>query len=130
MPVTIKQKIKFSAPPSKVYRFYTDSKLHSELIGGKAKIGTESGATFSAYGGSLKGKTLLAKANRMFVQTWRGSNWTKDDQDSILILTFHPVDEGTELEMVHANVPDREAADIKNGWNEYYWRPWKAYLKR
>ncbi|MBT3273265.1 MAG: hypothetical protein HN368_08935 [Spirochaetales bacterium] len=129
MPVTIKQKVKFTVPPGKLYRFYTDSKLHSELIGGKARISTEAGASFSAYGGSLKGKTLLAKKNSMFVQTWRSSDWPKEDMDSVLILIFRPIDTGTELEMIHANVPDSDAADVKNGWNQYYWNPWKAYIK-
>lgn len=130
MAVTIKQKVKFGVSPAKLYRFYTDPKLHTELIGGKTKVSTEAGAVFSAFGGSLKGKTLLAKKNKMFVQTWRGGDWAKEEMDSVLVLTFRPTETGTELEMVHANVPDAEADDIKKGWKQYYWDPWKAYIKK
>lgn len=31
--------------------------------------------------------------------------------------------------MTHANIPEDTAAGIKSGWNEYYWKPWKKYLK-
>ena len=130
MAVTIKQKNTFAVPPAKLYKFYTDPKLHAELTGGKAKISTEAGAPFSAFGTSLKGKTLYAKKNKMFVQAWRSSGWAKDDLDSILTLVFREVEGGTELEMTHANVPDHDADGVKNGWKEYYWKPWKAYIKK
>lgn len=129
MPATIKQKVKFGVSPAKLYGYYTDSRLHGELTGGKARVSTEAGASFSAFGGSLKGKTLLAKKNKMFVQTWRSSDWSKDDADSILVLIFRPTENGSELEMIHTNVADSDADAVKNGWNEYYWKPWKAYSK-
>ena len=129
MPITIKQKVKFNITPAKLYSYYTDSKMHTELTGGKARVGTEAGSSFSAFGGSLKGKTLLAKKNKMFVQSWRSSEWAKDDMDSILILIFRAVDQGSELEMIHANVPESDAAAVKAGWNDYYWKPWKAYSR-
>jgi activator of HSP90 ATPase len=128
MPVTIKQKVRFQKPPATIYRYYTDPKLHGELIGGKVRVGTEAGAYFSAFGGSLKGKTLLAKKNRMFVQSWRSSEWAKEDGDSILVLLFRPVDGGTELELVHANVPELDAEAVKQGWKKYYWAPLRTKL--
>ena len=32
--------------------------------------------------------------------------------------------------MIHANVPDFETTGVKEGWNSYYWKPWKAYIKK
>jgi hypothetical protein len=32
--------------------------------------------------------------------------------------------------MVHANVPDHQAAGVKSGWNDFYWTPWKKYLAK
>jgi hypothetical protein len=66
----------------------------------------------------------------MIVQTWRGSNWKKSEGDSILILTFNKVSGGGRINLVHANVPDRDYAGINRGWNKYYWKPWRAYLRR
>jgi activator of HSP90 ATPase len=64
------------------------------------------------------------------VQSWRASNWRKRDLDSILVLVFSKVRGGSRVAMVHMNVPDAHAASINRGWNEYYWKPWKAYLRR
>jgi len=30
--------------------------------------------------------------------------------------------------MVHANVLDRHFAGVKEGWDDYYWKPWKKYF--
>jgi len=32
--------------------------------------------------------------------------------------------------MTHANIPERFADDIESGWKDYYWKPWKKYLKQ
>jgi hypothetical protein len=32
--------------------------------------------------------------------------------------------------MTHVNVPDANAASIKRGWDEYYWKPWKKSLRQ
>ena len=129
MPVTIKQKVKFDLPVARIYRFYTDPKLHTSITGSKTSVSTVSGSAFSAFGGALKGKTLHAKKNQLFVQTWRSASWPKGEKDSILVLTFREKDGGTEVEMVHVNVSDTDADGVKKGWNEYYWKPWKAHIK-
>jgi hypothetical protein len=49
--------------------------------------------------------------------------------DSMLILIFHEIEGGKELELIHANVPDFESDGVKEGWKTYYWQPWKAYIK-
>ena len=65
----------------------------------------------------------------MIIQSWRGSDWNKSDLDSTLILTFKQEGKGSILEMTHANIPDVYAKSIKKGWSDYYWKPWKAFLK-
>ncbi|HUV06669.1 MAG TPA: SRPBCC domain-containing protein [Spirochaetia bacterium] len=130
MAETIRQKVKFDLPPGKLFRFYMDPKLHAELIGAKTRVSSEPGSVFSAYGGDLRGKMLHVVRNKIIVQTWRGSDWDKKEMDSILTLVFNERDKGTELEMVHTNVPERFAADIREGWNEYYWKPWKIHIKK
>jgi hypothetical protein len=32
--------------------------------------------------------------------------------------------------MIHANVPEEEAEGIKKGWFDYYWKPWRNYIKK
>jgi hypothetical protein len=30
--------------------------------------------------------------------------------------------------MIHANIPGKYVKDIREGWNEYYWKKWREYI--
>jgi hypothetical protein len=45
-----------------------------------------------------------------------------------LELTFREVPQGTEILMVHSNVPKEQADEIAEGWIEFYWNPLKEYF--
>jgi len=49
---------------------------------------------------------------------------------SKLELTLKKVKNGSEIIMVHANVPEEQASDLAEGWNEFYWKPLKEYFSR
>lgn len=125
---TIVQKIEFKASPKELYELYMDAKKHSLITDHKAVMSRKVGGSFSVYGGSIKGKNLFLIPGKIIVQTWRINEFSKSDMDSILMLTFEPIQGGTELTMVHANVPDKEAKPLAKGWQDYYWKAWKKYL--
>lgn len=131
MAVTIKQKITFPVSAKKLYDFYMKEDLHAEITGTKVRVEKVVGSAFSAGDGYIKGKILHLKPKRMIAQTWRGQDWNREDMDSILVLTFIQVDDHTtQLEMVHANVPEEQADGIRKSWHEHYWKPWKRYIAR
>jgi activator of HSP90 ATPase len=126
MPKTIAQAVVFkNTTPAQLYKLYMDAKL----TGGAAKISNRVGATFSAYGGYCFGKNLHLQQNRLIVQTWRSTDFKKTDADSIFSILLEQGGKDTVLYMTHANLPDKEAAGVKKGWNDFYWKPWKGYLK-
>src|ERR1017187_2660765 len=126
---TIIQKIKFKASPKLLFEMYMDSKKHSAITGGKAALNRKIGGKFSAHGGYCWGKNLMIVPNKMIVQTWRAADWTKKDLDSIFILALEPAKGGGLITMVHANVPDRHAGHLNQGWKDHYWKRWESYLK-
>lgn len=128
MPKTIEQSVVMPALPEKLFEMYMDPALHGEIIGGEVEISPEPGSGFSAFDGSLMGKTLHVVPGRMIVQTWRADHWTDDDVDSILVLTFWPEGDGGRVELVQVNVADHDFDSVSEGWHEYYWKPWKEYL--
>lgn len=130
MAKTLQQTVTFPVPPEKLFDIYLDSKKHAAAINSRASITRKVGGAFSLFGGMLRGKNLAIVPGRMIVQTWRGSDWRKADADSILILTFSRARGGGRLSLVHANIPDRHYAHINRGWPKYYWKPWRAYLRR
>jgi len=126
---TIVQTVTFQAKPDQLYALYVDPKKHSAATGGKAVVSAKPGSDFSAFDGTILGRTLGAIPGRLFVQSWRGDDWTSDEADSILTLVFDKSSGLGRLSMVHANVPERHYAGIKTGWTTYYWTPWKKYLR-
>lgn len=127
MSKTITQKVSFKGTSAKeLYNLYLNSKKHSAATGAPAEMSKKVGEKWTAYKGQLRGTNLLVKANKTVVQTWRVKGWKAD---SILTLSFQDTEEGCELTMVHALVPEDHAKDIKSGWTKMYWKPFKAYLK-
>jgi uncharacterized protein YndB with AHSA1/START domain len=67
---------------------------------------------------------------RLIVESWRSPHWGPSDLDSTLILTFLPEKDGGRIELVHVNVVDHDFAGVSQGWEKFYWAPWRAYLTR
>ena|SRR5258708_14726047 len=125
---TIIQKIKFKASSKVLFELYMDSKKHSLVTHGKAVLSRKVGGSYYAFQGYIKGRNLALVPGKMIVQTWRGSDWSKKDMDSVFILVFEPAKGGTQVTMVHANVPDKHAGHLAKGWNDHYWNNWKKHL--
>jgi activator of HSP90 ATPase len=126
----IQQSVEFRASPERLFEIYLDSKEHSQATGAPARLSRKPGGKFTAWGGQLAGKNLLIIPKRMIVQAWRATHWKSSDPDSILILTFSKSAGGGRVDLVHANVPEHDHKGVTRGWPEYYWQPWKEYLKR
>ena len=126
----IRQSVTLPAPPSALYDQYLDRKRHSKIIDAAVTIGRKPGAAFSAWDKSITGRILQLVPGRLIVQSWRTDDWNKSDVDSTLILSFSTERRGGRIDMIHANVPDRHAASISDGWRNFYWKPWREYLKR
>jgi activator of HSP90 ATPase len=125
----IVQSVRFKASPEELFAIFTDSKKHSAATGAKASVSSKVGAKWTAFAGMLLGKNLMVVPGKSIVQAWRASHWPESDPDSILILNFSPAPGGGKVEMVHAGVPEHDHKGVTKGWPQYYWVPWKAYLK-
>ncbi|MFN8548532.1 MAG: SRPBCC domain-containing protein [Candidatus Eisenbacteria bacterium] len=126
---TIRQRVKFATTPRDLYATYLNSRAHSAATGGKARIRAVVGAPFSAWDGYITGQNLLLLPGRRIVQSWRARDWSRVELGSILILDFLAVPGGAELRLEHLRVPARHTRELARGWRDYYWTPWKAYLK-
>ena len=125
---TIKQKVTISAPPKEVYDAYVDPKKHSEFTGSKATGKPVVGGKYTAWDGYIFGKFLELDDGKRVVQEWTTTDWVEGYPASKLELTFCAVPEGTEIVMVHSNVPKEQADEIAEGWIEFYWNPLKEYF--
>jgi activator of HSP90 ATPase len=129
MAKTIQQTVSFNVPVSRLFRTYVDSKAHAKATGAPSAVSRKAGGRFTAFDGMVTGTTLAVIPQKLFVQTWRGSDWKRGVPDSILFLMFDKKGKGSTLTMIHANVPDFTWRRIKQGWNDYYWNKWRAHFK-
>ena len=64
------------------------------------------------------------------VQEWKSTDFPEGSPPSKLELTFRVVPKGTEIVMVHSNVPKDQEDETAEGWTDSYWEPMKQYFKK
>jgi activator of HSP90 ATPase len=129
MTPVIRQCVRFRTAPRALFDLYLDTRRHSLSTGAPATISRKAGGKFKAFGGQLEGKNLLIVPGKQIVQLWRATHWKKADW-SILILTFSAVAGGAQVDLVHVGVPPYDHKGVSKGWPQYYWCPWKKYLRK
>ncbi len=128
---TIKQTVIIpNATPKQVYDAYTDPQKQSEFTDSKAKGKPAVGGKYSSWDGYIFGKYLMVEDGKRVVQEWTTTDWEDGYPASKLELTFNAVPEGTEIVMVHSNVPKVQASEVEQGWTEFYWTPLKEYFQK
>lgn len=125
--VTITQGAMLPAEPSAVFRALMDAKQHAAFTGAAARIQPAVGGRFSVWDGYASGTTLELQPGRKIVQSWRASDWPIG-QSSVVSMTLVKASTGTKLLFRQTGVPAEFAADVAQGWKEYYWTPLKAYF--
>jgi activator of HSP90 ATPase len=116
------------ATPDKLFDMYLDAEAHAAFTGFPVTIAARAGAPFRAFNEMLSGTIIHVEPKRLIVQTWRSVNWPATAIDSVLTLSFWPEKGGARIELVHVNVPEEDFAGVSQGWEKYYWTPWRAYL--
>jgi activator of HSP90 ATPase len=120
------------ATAERLFDMYLDAKQHAAFTGFPVAIGHEPGAAFEAFGGQLSGTILAVVPSRLIVQSWRSVKFKAGDPDSTLILSFvadETAPKQGRIDLVHVDVPKHDYQDVIEGWQKYYWTPWRAYLE-
>ena len=127
---TIRQTVVVSATSNEVYDALIDADKHSAFTGSKATCDPEIGGKFTAWDGYIFGKILELDKGKKIVQEWMTTEWPNGYSASRLELSFKKVEGGTEIAMLHCNVPAEQADDLGKGWTDFYWKPLKEYFKK
>jgi len=128
---TITQKIIIPKVIAKeVYQAYIDPKKHSQFTDSEATGKPVVGGKFTAWDGYISGKFLELEEGKHVVQEWKSTDFPEGASPSRLELTFREVPKGTEIVMIHSNVPKDQEDETAEGWTEFYWEPIKQYFKK
>ena len=118
----------FAATTQEIYSAWLSSQLHTKMTGGEAHCSDKVGCSFTAWDDYISGKNLELFENKKIVQSWRTSEFSQDDEDSILTIQLNEVKEGTELILTHKNIPKGQT-QYKQGWIDHYFVPMKEFFK-
>ncbi len=126
--ITITQKVVIPALPEEVYDAFLDPEKHAAFTGAEATGEPRVEGEFTAWDGYITGKNLQLEKGKRIVQEWSTSEWPEGYPPSRLELTFRKVKDGTELTMVHSQVPAEQAEEYRQGWFDNYWDLLKGYF--
>ncbi len=115
------------ATPAEVYDAWMSSEGHSAMTGSPATISPEVGGDFDAWDGYIHGKNLVLEPGLLIVQAWRTSEFTDEEEDSLVEINLKPVGNQTELTLRHSKLPPH-GAQYESGWEESYFVPMKEYF--
>ena len=112
----------------RLFDMYIDPGTHQAITGMPVVIDDKRGSEFRAFDGALTGTILEVIRPRLIVKSWRSIHFLAEDPDSTLILSFTSDGGQGRIDLVHLDVPDQDYDGVDQGWEKYYWTPWRAYL--
>jgi activator of HSP90 ATPase len=119
----------FSATPEELFNAWLDSSTHSDMTGGKAVVSDTVGEGFSTWNGYISGKNLELEYPTKILQSWRTSEFTEADPDSMLEIRFEKQGDQTQLTINHSVLPEH-GMQYKQGWVDSYFTPMKDFFSK
>src|SRR5262245_54557447 len=102
---TIKQKVRFNAPPETVYDLLADSTRRTKVTGLKASISKKIGGAFTADNGRVSGVNVDLVPGERIVQAWRRKDFPAGIFSMAAVTLTATPSGGTELVLTHRGVP-------------------------
>jgi len=116
------------ASPGRIYQAWLDGEEHGAFTGSPAGVEARVGGSFTAWDGYIWGITLEMEPERRIVQSWRTGDFPAEAPDSRLEVLLEAAVGGARLTLVHTNIPDGQAENYRQGWEDYYFEPMRGYF--
>lgn len=123
---TVKKTYQINALPDKVYKALVKREHIKSWSGDDAQMNVKSGSRFSLWGGSIYGINIEVTP-KCIIQDWKEDSW---DNFSKVTFFIRKRSGGTELELIHDDIPEESVDDIDSGWDEHYLRPLQYYVEK
>jgi activator of HSP90 ATPase len=117
-----------ASTPQEVYDAWLDSKAHSKMTGGKAKVSDKVGGEFEAWDGYISGRNLELESGKRILQAWRTVDFADSEEDSQIEILFEPTKGGTKLTLRHTKLP-AHGETYRQGWVDNYFEPMQAFFE-
>ena len=117
----------FSVSKKLLYDTWLSSSGHGDMTNDQAEYSDMVGEKFLAYDGYIWGKNIELIPFDKIVQSWRTSDFSDDEEDSRLEISFFSEDEYTILTIFHSKLPPH-GMTYNQGWIDNYFEPMTAYF--
>lgn len=119
-------------PTSKeaVYDAWLSTEKHTKMTNSEMAVASiVAGDSFSAYDGYISGKNVDLVPYTKIIQTWRTTDFSDDEEDSMIEITLKDDGPGKAvITLTHSNLPPH-GKKYEEGWRTHYFLPMKAYFK-
>lgn len=126
---TLEMSAEFKVSPQRLYEAWLDGEEHSAFTGSGASVEPQVGGQYTAWDGYIQGVNLELEPYRRIVQSWRTTEFPEASPDSRLELILEAVKGGTRITLHHTDIPDGQEEMYREGWEEYYFKPMRAYFE-
>ncbi len=116
------------ASPAQIYQAWLSSEGHTAMTGSPAWVEPGIGGKFSAWDGYISGTTLELDPERRILQSWRTTEFPENSPDSRLEVLLATEGRGTRITLNHSEIPEGQAEDYLQGWQDYYFAPMAEYF--
>lgn len=120
-------KATFPTDAETLYKAWLSSEQHSNMTGAPAQIGRQIGDRFHAWDGYISGTHLELKPYSKIVQSWRTTEFSEMQEDSVIELHFEDKVNQVELTLTHSNL-DKADTQYEQGWLDHYFKPMTKYF--
>jgi len=127
---SLKVSATFPASAKEIYEGWLSSKGHASFTGAGAKVSSAVGGSFKAWDGYISGKNLSLKPYKKIVQAWRTTDFAKSNPDSKLEIILEESKGKTLVTLNQTNIPAGQEAELKKGWQDFYFKPMKEYFQK
>lgn len=111
-----------------IYNAWISTNGHTQMTGSPAKVDGSVNGAFTAWDGYIWGTFTKLDKNKKIVQTWRTGEFPEDAEDSNVEILLEEKDGKTKLTLIHTNIPEGQANDYKQGWEDFYFKPMREWL--
>lgn len=116
--------------PKDIFDAWLSSDGHSQMTGSPAEVVPEIGGAFKAWDGYIWGKTLEMEPYSRILQVWRTSEFPEESPYSRVEILLEEISDGTKITLKHTKIPDGQGEGYKQGWEDSYFTPMRAYFSK
>lgn len=128
MPESTERSATLAATPAAIYDAWIDPEAHSAMTGSPATGDSHVGGAFTAWNGFIWGTWRELEPGRRLVMDWTTKAFPQGASPSRVEVLLVEVEGGTEVRVVHTDIPDGQGAAYHHGWLEKYFEPMQKHF--